>query len=107
MTKLNACRKMGSRRFTLSSKISGPARLPRYTGIRGKMQGDRKDNNPYPKATKIDICITSPAYQFTWRTSMSRVDKLTEMGLNFFIANAGLSGFLNTRKAPLRLLTCS
>ena len=39
----------------LSSNISGPTKLARYTGTSGSTQGDRKDNSPALKANKNDI----------------------------------------------------
>ncbi|GAI29777.1 unnamed protein product [marine sediment metagenome] len=57
-TKLREWRNIG-RRFpvTRSPNISGPTKLARYTGTKGKTQGDRKDNSPALKATTIDISI--------------------------------------------------
>jgi len=56
ITKLSEWRNIGrDLRSVLTSKISGPARLARYTGTKGITQGDRKLTSPAPKAIRIDI----------------------------------------------------
>jgi len=55
MTKLREWRNRGMRILvTPAPNISGPAKVARYTGTRGKTHGDRKDNSPALKATIID-----------------------------------------------------
>ncbi len=56
ITKLSEWRNIGRDLLSvLASKISGPARLARYTGTKGITQGDKKLTSPAPKATKNGI----------------------------------------------------
>jgi hypothetical protein len=55
-TKLREWRKRGRRgRAALSSNASAPTKLARYTGTRGKTQGERKESNPPLRATMTGI----------------------------------------------------
>jgi len=60
MTKLSEWRNIGMcLLLALASNISGPARLARYTGTRGRTQGDRKESSPATNANTNESDIFS------------------------------------------------
>ena len=55
---------------------SGLYRMERYTGTMGSTQGERKDTNPAPKATKsgiFSITILDTGHQSNWTEQLSPV----------------------------------